>query len=88
MLLQYACAAGHLTRVIREKPGEAPPCKVCKEPTSRCASGPGVAVMETLDNGAMDRALTRYADAERLYAERRASADPNSGGAVRVDRAK
>ena len=88
MVLQYACPAGHVTRVIRDAAGEPPACKTCGAATERCAIGPGVAVMETLDNGAMSRTLTRYADAERLHAERRATADPNSGGAIRVDRGR
>jgi hypothetical protein len=37
--------------------------------------------MERLDNGAMPRAVERLADAERLYADRAAKADPLAGGA-------
>jgi hypothetical protein len=60
------------------------PCRKCgrRAPCMRrAAHGPSVQVMERLDNGAMPRAVERLADAERLYADRAAKADPLAGGA-------
>jgi hypothetical protein len=57
-------------------------CRTCGEKKMRRAPrGPSVQVMERLDNGAMPRAVERLADAERLYADRAAKADPLAGGA-------
>lgn len=53
-------------------------CK-CGYVAIRQASGPGAQKMETLDNGAMPRAVTRLADAERIMQDRIAKADPLAG---------
>lgn len=55
------------------KPQECP--RKCG-PMVRTPKGPSSAVKERLDNGAMPRAVERYAEAERLFAERAAN-DPN-----------
>lgn len=51
----------------------------------RVPTGLSSAVMETLDNGAMAKAVTRLADAERLYADRAAGADPLAGRSLNND---
>lgn len=51
----------------------------------REATGPSTQTMERLDNGAMPKALERLANAEELYADRAAKADPLAGGVQRVD---
>ena len=66
----------------------APPCVRCGTVMERYAEGATASVVETLDNGAMARRLTRPADAERLHRERVAAADPLAGGAIRVDKAR
>lgn len=46
-------------------------------------SGPSAAVKEILDNGAMPKAVERFADAERLYHERAKDRDPLAGKSKR-----
>lgn len=45
----------------------------------RTGNGPSTAVYETLDNGAMVKAVERLADVERLIKERNDAADPLAG---------
>ena len=45
-------------------------CLICKEKMKRQPTAPTVQVKEKLDNGAMTKAIERYAEAERLFKER------------------
>lgn len=46
----------------------------------RAQLGPSASKLETLDNGWMARSVERLSDAERLFKERAANADPLAGG--------
>jgi hypothetical protein len=61
------------------------PCVSCGKPMERTPTGLSAAVMETLDNGAMAKAVTRRADAERLYRERADASDPLAGRSIKHD---
>lgn len=47
-----------------------PPCPKCAGKLVRRPIAPSTHVKEKLDNGAMPKAVERFADAERLYKER------------------
>jgi len=51
-------------------------CHKCGGKLERKATGQSSQVMETLDNGAMRKSVTRLSSAERLFSERQA-ADPS-----------
>lgn len=53
-------------------------CK-CGGELCRTGNGPSTSVYETLDNGAMVKAVERLADVERLMKERNDAADPIAG---------
>jgi hypothetical protein len=84
-MFRWYCAACQARRPTIADTAVAPKCK-CGAEMTRAAEGGTAVVMETLDNGAMTRRLTRPADAERLNAERIAGRDPRSGGVIRVDK--
>jgi hypothetical protein len=54
-------------------------CKDCGVELVRDGTGPSTSVKEVLDNGAMPRAVERFADTEDMMAERNRNADPNAG---------
>lgn len=54
-------------------------CPDCDGEMERAPEGPATQVMESLDNGVMVRRVERFRDAERMYKERAASADPLAG---------
>jgi hypothetical protein len=54
-------------------------CKVCRGELKRSPTGPTATVVEVLDNGARVQKLERFADAERMTAERARNADPLAG---------
>ena len=62
------CGADH--ERIRAKPPTSQPCPKCGAEMARCPKGPGVAVMETLDNGAMSRPVERLTHQPRLHQEK------------------
>ena len=60
-------------------PLEQKTCNKCKCALVRDASGPSTSVKEVLDNGAMPKAVERFADIEETMAERNRNADENAG---------
>ena len=58
-----------------------PAQKTCKCGTEliRDGSGPSTSIKEVLDNGAMPKAVERFADIEDMMHERIANSDPNAG---------
>lgn len=62
------CGADH--ERIRAKPPESQPCPKCGAEMARAPKGPGVAVLETLDNGIMTRPVERVVDQPRLHREK------------------
>jgi hypothetical protein len=54
-------------------------CPKCNYVLVRDASGPSTSVKEVLDNGAMPKAVERFADIEGTMAERNRNADENAG---------
>lgn len=81
-LFYLTCRCGKNKRVFSTVfdniPVEKKTCE-CGEAMVRTPNGPSTHVMEKLDNGAMSRALERYSDAERIFAERHQNADPLAG---------
>lgn len=54
-------------------------CPSCEGELVRDGKGPSTSVKETLDNGAMPRAVERFADIEAMKRERIDKADPLAG---------
>lgn len=54
-------------------------CPKCGTELIRDGAGPSTSVKEVLDNGAMPKAVERFADIEDMMAERNRNADPNAG---------
>lgn len=80
-----ACSARgclHREEVLALQAPAARPCSCGRGKIRRAAVGPTTQALETLDNGAMPRAVTRLTDAERLHRDRAAGADPLAGGAT------
>lgn len=85
----FCGVCGRRARRLAPSVDKLPKMLGCQSPTclglmERAAAGPGSAVIERLDNGVMIRPLERFADAERLYADRRAKSDPLAGGRIRT----
>lgn len=77
MLLRFTCkSCGESTRKIVASANDVKDIKcTCGGACERSPNPPSTHVMETLDNGAMPRALERRQNAEELYREHAAS-DP------------
>lgn len=65
-------------RRILRKPPATQPCPECGSEMARDTQGPGLSVMETIDNGIMPRPVERLSEAPRLIAERNAAHDNRS----------
>lgn len=75
-LYYFECGSCRLQvkRLLSPDEAESQKCK-CGSLLNRTPKGPSTSVKERLDNGLMPKAIERYSEAERLYAER-AAADP------------
>ncbi len=78
---------GATRRFLADEPPDHVEC-VCENESTmrRVPRGPSATVKERLDNGLQRRVVERFADAERLYEERRLAADPRAGGRAGLGR--